>query len=151
MTRMSRSTAEPKSTRYYKVDFGLDGTKDWTRYVLFHHASSEPLSKEELICRAGNEVSDVLAAEGSDALLYRYGEPQPINILHQKVNPDVQVGDTLLLGRFGGAYCNHYRVAAKTTDEDAVLVHVEPVSRKNDDGTFSTVWQLAQRAQLNQP
>jgi len=132
------------TVRYYKADFGPEGAKDWMRFVLFQHASASPPTNEELICLAGNEVSDLLAAEGSDALLYRYGTPQQIHVLHWKATPDVQVGDTLLIGRFGGAICNHYRVAAKATNEgDVVLVRVEPVSRKNDDGTFSTVWQLA--------
>ncbi len=131
--------------RYYKAAFGPEGTKDWKRFVLFQYASVSSPSNEELICLAGNAVSDLLAAEGENMLLYQYGAPQQLHVLHWKATPDVQVGDTLLIGRFGGVICNHYRVAAKTTAEgDVVLVRVEPVSHKNDDGTFSTDWQLAQ-------
>lgn len=57
--------------------------------------------------------------------------------------PDVQVGDILLIGRFGGAYCNHWRVERKLDTEGKVdLVRVEPRSIKNADGTFSSVWEV---------
>lgn len=55
------------------------------------------------------------------------------------VSPDDNVGDVLLLGLFGGAICNHWRIASKS-DGVATLVRVEPVSSRNEDGTFSSHW-----------
>lgn len=54
------------------------------------------------------------------------------------------VGDIILRGRHGGAYCQHYRVIARVGD-DVILEAVEPVSVKGDDGIFSTVWKEDQR------
>lgn len=56
--------------------------------------------------------------------------------------PSDQVGDIKLMGRFGGAYCYHWRVCEKTATE-IVLERVEPHSVKNDDGTYSTVYESA--------
>ena len=131
------------TTYYYKTDFGPANTTDWNRYVLLQHDSADPPSRDELICLAGNKISEVLSAEGADPLLYRYGEPQQIHVLLWKVAPDVRVGDILLLGRLGGAVCNHYRVIGQNASEGTALVRVKALSRKNDDNTFSTVWALA--------
>ena len=60
--------------RHYRAHFGLSDTKPWTRIVRFQHDSFDPPSHEALICLAGNEVSDILIAEGADPLLYRYGD-----------------------------------------------------------------------------
>lgn len=64
------------------------------------------------------------------------------SLIRQTASAGVEIGDILLLGRFGGAYCNHYRVVEKV-DGDVVLAPVVAVSIKNDDGTFSTVWEVA--------
>lgn len=54
------------------------------------------------------------------------------------ISADV-VGEIRLLGRFGGAYCSHYRVD-RIEDGYAWYVPVIGQSVRNDDGTFSTRW-----------
>jgi hypothetical protein len=62
--------------------------------------------------------------------------------LRQIASSSAKVGDVLLSGRFGGAYCNHYRVV-ELLDGDMILAPVVARSVKRDDGTFSTVWKEA--------
>lgn len=62
--------------RYYRADFGPAASKPWTRFVLFRHDNA-PLH-ETLVNLAGNKISDVLIAEGSDPLQFCFGEPRQI-------------------------------------------------------------------------
>jgi len=62
--------------------------------------------------------------------------------LTMTVSSDLAIGQILLLGRFGGAYCNHYRIE-RIEDGVAHLVPIVAQSVHNDDGTFSTVWGAA--------
>lgn len=64
------------------------------------------------------------------------------NTIRQIAHADAQIGDVLLIGRFGGAYCDHYRVTALDSGY-MDLVRVVARSVKNDDGTFSSVWEIA--------
>lgn len=52
------------------------------------------------------------------------------------VGSDVEVGDMLLLGRFGGAYANRYRVAERIDQNRALLVLQRTESVRYEDGTF---------------
>jgi hypothetical protein len=52
------------------------------------------------------------------------------------INPSEKVGDILLIGRFGGAVCSYYRVV-EVNGSEGLLEPVNPVSFRNDDGTFS--------------
>ena len=63
--------------------------------------------------------------------------------INWSVCPSDKVGDVLLIGIYGGAICNHYRLVAKVTETAASLVRVNPISSKNSDGTFSTKWETA--------
>jgi hypothetical protein len=53
------------------------------------------------------------------------------------------VGERILIGVHNGAYCAHYLVISRPDAEHATLRLQNPVSVKNADGTYSTVWQDA--------
>lgn len=53
--------------------------------------------------------------------------------------PSDRLGDIRLIGRHGGAICQHYRVIAiDTATQTTTLEAVTSRSVRNDDGTFST-------------
>lgn len=61
---------------------------------------------------------------------------------HTFALPSTQIGEIVLLGRYG-AYFQYYRVVSIDRDRaEALLEAVSPRSQPNDDGTFSTVYEV---------
>lgn len=70
-------------------------------------------------------------------------QPMKTNNITMFACPDNFVGEILLLGRYGGAYTQHYRITSIDRNRcQAYLEAVTPRSVPNGDGTFSTRYDL---------
>ena len=68
-------------------------------------------------------------------------KPAPMPKVRMTSPSTDRVGDVELHGMYGGALCWHYRIE-KIEDGRTTLVRVEPRSVKNDNGTFSTEYEV---------
>jgi len=65
------------------------------------------------------------------------------NTFEIPVSPSDKIGDRILIGKFSGAVCFHVEILQKTGPETcphATVKRVKPLSVKNSDGTFLSLW-----------